>query len=104
MHHEHAEVEHAVFSLFYVNPVEMILSNICFFCGIYICKSDLITVMIFATCSTVLVCAGHSGLVLPLLNVLVDPSFHRLHHSRNRCNYCEHFTIMDKLFGTYLAM
>jgi lathosterol oxidase len=102
VHHQYGQVEHSVFSLFYVHPVEMALSNVCFFCGILVFPTDLFSIFIFGSISSAFVGAGHSGLLLPAwLDRVLDPSFHQLHHSHYRCNYSEHFTIVDRLFGTY---
>lgn len=74
-----------MWSLFYVHPLEMFLSNVCFFCGIFIFHTDLFTIMVFGCFSSTFVAAGHSGLKMPWwLEHLLDTSFHQLHHSRNR--------------------
>lgn len=102
LHHQYRQVEHSVYSLFYVHPVEMILSNICFFSGIFIFETDLFTCFLFGSISSILVAAGHSGIELDgLSNLLLDPKFHQLHHEKFNCNYAEHTYIMDRMFGTY---
>lgn len=104
-HHESRFVQHATWSLFYVSCVEMFLSNVCFFCGIFVFKTDLFTVFVFGCLSSTLVSFGHSGILLPWwLEWIYDSSFHALHHSKYRCNFAEHFHFFDKLFGTYMEM
>ncbi len=62
-------------------------------------NTDLFTIFLFGSLSSLEVAAGHSGFSLGgWLDVALDPDFHRIHHSMYRYNYAEHFT--SERFGT----
>ena len=47
---------------------------------------------------------NHSGLDVPaLLPYMMTPKDHLVHHKTGKNNYCEYFTLMDRLFGTYVS-
>lgn len=103
LHHEHVQVVHSVFSLFFVHPIDMYLSNIAFFSGICVFETDLFTVFLFGSISSLITGSGHSGVVLKsrMLNYLLDPKFHQIHHEKFRYNFAENSTFVDKIFGTF---
>ncbi len=45
--------------------------------------------------------------VHPIASVLCNPNIHRVHHSKldehRHCNFAQYFTVLDMLFGTYVA-
>jgi sterol desaturase/sphingolipid hydroxylase (fatty acid hydroxylase superfamily) len=105
IHHEYRQVEHPIWCLFYVHPLELFLDNLAFFSGMHIMPTTMFNVFVYGTVSGLFSAAGHSGVLLPRwADKFLDTSFHQLHHSRWRCNYGEHFTLIDRLFGTYVAM
>ena len=108
LHHTSKIVFDPILSLFFVNPTDMIISNICFMSGLFIFKTDLFTISIYAFLSSLIVGMGHSGIIIEnkFLDWLFDPSFHFLHHRavNYHYNYSEHMTICDRIFGTYLCL
>jgi lathosterol oxidase len=105
LHHEHKNPHHSFYALQYGTALDMILSNVCFFCGILWIPNDLYICTLYGFISTLYVSAGHSGLLLPgWLDFWFDSSYHSLHHQRYGCNFAEHFTIVDRLLGTYSAL
>jgi len=102
LHHENKYPNHSFYALQYGTAVDMFLSNVCFFCGFLLVENDLYTCALYGFVSTLYVSAGHSGLLLPYwLDFLLDSNYHSLHHQKYTVNFAEHFTLIDRLFGSF---
>eukprot|EP00877_Chromochloris_zofingiensis_P009675 jgi/Chrzof1/4961/Cz15g06130.t1 len=102
LHHEYMSPNGGS-ALMYVHPVDIFLSNVLTLAPMLMYPTYGVTVVIFGLYSLITTTAGHTGLEFEnkFLQWLFDPQYHLEHHRLLRCNYAEHFTIMDRLMGTY---
>lgn len=96
LHHETVNVEHGLYSLQYGGLVDFLLSNMCYFTGFFVFRTDVLTISFYGIISAIVTAFGHSGLELRI----ASSKFHSDHHRYPRFNYAEHFKFVDMLYGT----
>ena len=101
MHHEYIHPDHAVFALYYVAPLDMIISNLLYMSTILMIQTDLFTVLLFGTVSSLITCFNHCGVNVDFpWTLFSNGTFHMKHHVHSKFNYAEHFKFIDRIFGT----
>jgi sterol desaturase/sphingolipid hydroxylase (fatty acid hydroxylase superfamily) len=102
LHHENRLPDNALLSLQYGGIIDFLLSNMCYFTGFFVFKTDLVIIGIYGLVSTIITSFGHSGMYFYFFGKKVSSSFHAIHHLKYNVNYAEHFTFVDTFFGTCL--
>ncbi len=100
LHHEYV-IPNEIWSFWYVHPVEMFISNIVFAAPLLLWNTTFLAVCLYGSISILFTTVNHMALVIPPpFSWVIESHFHYLHHTDRRCNYAEHFTLIDRFFGT----
>ncbi len=103
VHHEYI-VPDEIWSFWYEHPLETFLIDIVFALPFLLWETTFLAVCLYGSISILLGIVNHLALKIPPpYSWFINSRFHYVHHTAKQYNYAEHFTLVDRLFGTYQA-